>query len=54
MKKIIFGLCIICIVVDIVLCLINASYMDVIRDVAMLLLAIMMCSHFLKRDRAGD
>lgn len=54
MKKIIFCLCIICIVVDLVLCFLNASYMDVIRDVALLLLAIMMCSHFLKKDRSGD
>jgi hypothetical protein len=54
MKKIIFLLCIICFVVDLVLCFIDALYMDAIRDIALILLAIMMSPQFLKKNKAGD
>ncbi len=53
MKKIVFLLCAICIVIDLVICFIDALYMDAIRDIAMLLLAIIMYSQFLKNE-TGD
>lgn len=53
MKKIVFLLCVICIVIDLVICFISSLYMDAIRDIAMLLLAIIMYSQFLKNE-TGD
>ena len=54
MKKIVFALCIICIIVDLVLSLVSMQYMDLVKDVAMLLLAIMMSTHFFGKNEAGD
>ena len=53
MKKIVFVLCVICIVIDLVICFISSLYMDAIRDIAMLLLAITMYSQFFKSE-TGD
>lgn len=53
MKKIVFLLCVICFVIDLVISFIDALYMDAIRDIAMLLLAMMMSSQFFKNE-TGD
>ena len=53
MKKIVFLLCVICIVIDLVICFIGSLYMDVIRDIVLFLLAIMMSSQFLNNEN-GD
>lgn len=50
MKKIVFLLCVICIAIDLIICFIGSLYMDVIRDIAMLLLAMMMSSQFFKNE----
>ena len=54
MKKVIFGLCIVCLVIDLILSFIGRQYMDVVKDIAMILLAIMMSTHFLKKKETGD
>lgn len=51
MKKVTFGLCIVCFVVDLILSFIGRQYMDVVKDIAMILLAIMMFTHFFKEKK---
>lgn len=51
MKKAVLGLCIVCLVVDLILSFIGRQYMDAVKDIAMILLAIMMSTLFFKKKR---
>ena len=54
MKKAVLGLCIVCLVVDLILSFIGRQYMDAVKDIAMILLAIMMSTLFFKKKETGD
>ena len=54
MKKVVFGLCIVCFVIDLILSFIGRQYMDVVKDIAMILLAIMMYTNFFQKKGPGD
>lgn len=51
-KKIIFVISIICIIIDLVLSLVSEEYMAVIKDVAILLLVIIMSVDFYKKVKS--
>lgn len=54
MKKIFFGLCIVCFVIELILSFIGRQYMDVVKDIAMILLAMMMFTYLYQKKETGD
>lgn len=53
MKKIFFGLCIVCFVIELILSFIGRQYMDVVKDIAMILLAMMMFTYLYQKKKLG-